>query len=219
MAGSQMFLFDCQDSLVKPLRLDRIALSVIQGGKILQSRGNCIVVDVAILQSIGQWMKLNGESIRGTIRTPLPVQAWGESTRKGNTLYLHVFAWPGDGRLTVGGLKSKVTRAYLLSGAKRAVLPVERLNPLDLRLTVPAVAPDKANSVVVVESEEEIAADKTRLLLPTVESDTLRVFDAELRGKSLRFGAGKTRDAYVENWSKQNDFVAWPVRLNDPEVG
>ena len=85
-----------------------------------------------------------------------------------------------------------------------------------MRLTVPAVAPDKANSVVVVESAEEIAADKTRLLLPTVESDLLRVFDAELRGKSLRFGAGKTRDAYVENWSKQNDFVAWPVRLNDP---
>ena len=25
-------------------------------------------------------------------RTPLPVQAWGESTRQGNTLYLHVLS-------------------------------------------------------------------------------------------------------------------------------
>jgi hypothetical protein len=83
------------------------------------------------LHGIGKWWQVNGESICGTTRTPLPVQAWEESTRKANTLYLHVFEWPRDGKLVVGGLKNKARRAFLLSDAKRAPLPAERLNPLE----------------------------------------------------------------------------------------
>jgi hypothetical protein len=52
--------------------------------------------------------------------------------------------------------------------------------------------------------------------LTNVPGDTLRAFDGQLRGQTLRFGAGKSKDAYVENWSKPNEFVAWPVRLNQP---
>ena len=64
----------------------------------------------AILCGIGQWMAVNGETIHGTTRTPLDRQAWGDSTLKGDTLYLHVFEWPTDGRLVVGGLQSNVAR-------------------------------------------------------------------------------------------------------------
>jgi hypothetical protein len=172
--------------------------------------------DVAILQGIGRWWKVNGESIRGSTRTPLPVQAWGETTRKRNTLYLHVFAWPESGSLAVGGLTSSVKRAYLLADAKCSPLPVKRLNSLDLSLKVPNSAPDPVDSVVVVECENEISAEPARLLLPEVSPDALRVFDAQLTGKSLKFGAGKTRDAYVEGWSSKTESVAWPVRLNEP---
>jgi hypothetical protein len=48
-----------------------------------------------------------------------------------------------------------------------------------------------------------------------VATNTLRVFDGERRGKTLHFGAGKTRDAFVDNWSKLNEFMAWPVRLDE----
>jgi hypothetical protein len=68
----------------------------------------------------------------------------------------------------------------------------------------------------VVEAEGEIEADANRLLVVNVPGDTLRAFDGQLRGKSLRFGAGKSKDAYVENWSKPNELIAWPVRLNQP---
>jgi len=81
---------------------------------------------------------------------------------------------------------------------------------------VPTTSPDKVDSVVVIECGGEVAADIRRLLLPTVPSDTLRVFDGQRHGRTLRFGAGKTRDAYVDNWSKANEFIAWPVRLNQP---
>lgn len=171
--------------------------------------------DMAILEGIGTWWKVNGESIRGTERTPLPVQAWGESTRRGNTLYLHVFNWPKDGKLVVGGLKSDVKKAYLLADPKRAALKVTRANPLDVAINTPAAAPDAADSVIVVECCGAIETDSTRLLQPAFASDTLRVFDAQLEGKGLKFGPGKTRDAYVLGWSNATQSVVWPVRLNE----
>jgi hypothetical protein len=160
-------------------------------------------------------MKVNGESIRGTARTPLPVQAWGESTRKGSTLFLHVLAWPGNGRLVVGGLLSPVRRAYLLSDPQRAPLPVGRAGPRDLVLRVPARAPDDADTVIALDIGGEVAVDPARLLSVDVGADTLRAFDGRLRGTGLSFGAGKPRDAYVQGWSRAGDSVGWPVRLNE----
>ena len=72
-----------------------------------------------ILQGIGRWMDVNGESIHGATRTPLDRQAWGDSTVKGNTLYLHVFQWPTDGKLIVGNLQGEPASTYLLGDAKR----------------------------------------------------------------------------------------------------
>ena len=198
-----------------------LAKAAARGGNLLMNigpmgNGKFDPADAAILQGIGQWWRVNGEAIRGTTRTPLPMQAWGESARKGNTLYLHVFEWPRDGQLVLGGLKSPVKRAYLLADRTCAPLKSERLNPLDVRLIVPSAAPDKADSVVVVECAGEVATDSRRLLLPTAPSDTLRAFDGQRHGRTLRFGAGKARDAYVENWSEPKDFMAWPARLDQP---
>jgi len=192
-----------------------------RGGNILMNigpmgDGRIDPKDAAILAGIADWWKVNGESIRGSTRTPLPVQAWGESTRKGNRLYLHVFDWPANGKLVVGGLKSDVKKAYLLSDTKRSALKVKRVNPLDVSIEVPAGAPDRIASVVVVECEKEPAADPARLLQPAFASDTLRTFDGKLNGSDLRFGAGKKSDAYVLGWTRKTDFVSWPVRLNEP---
>src|SRR2546423_8791191 len=131
-----------------------LAKAAARGGNLLMNvgpRGDGTIdpADVEILQGIGKWMTVNAESIKGTERTPLPVQAWGESTRKGNTLYLHVFNWPRDGKLMVGGLKSNVSSAYLLGDSSKSPLKVNRSGNLDIQLDVPATAPDSADSVVV----------------------------------------------------------------------
>jgi alpha-L-fucosidase len=196
-----------------------LAKSVARGGNVLMNvgpmgNGEIAPEDMAILKGIGDWWKVNGESIRGCGRTPLQVQTWGESTRKGNTLYLHVFNWPTNGQLVVGGLKSNVKRVDLFGTTLLEPPAFRRLNPLDVSITVPINAPDKADSVVVLECDGDIATDTARLLQPSFTTETLRVFDAQLHGKSLRFGPGKTRDAHVTGWTKADEFITWPVRLN-----
>ena len=199
-----------------------LAKAVARGGNVLMNigpmgDGRMDPKDVAILKSIGDWWKVNGESIRGCDRTPLPVQTWGESTRNGDTLYLHVFDWPKDGTLVIGGLKSNVKNVRLLSASRAIPFSVKRLNTLDVAINgLPAEAPDAADSVIAIECEGGVIADNARLLQPSFATETLRVFDAQLHGKSLRFGPGKVRDAHVTGWRKADDFISWPVRIDEP---
>ncbi|MHC4511103.1 MAG: alpha-L-fucosidase, partial [Planctomycetota bacterium] len=70
---------------------------------------------------------------------------------KPGKLYLHVFNWPASGTLEVAGLKNKVAKAYLLADRKRARLTVRREGQDKVVVTVPKQAPDKINTVVVLE--------------------------------------------------------------------
>jgi alpha-L-fucosidase len=195
-----------------------LAKAAARGGNVLlnigpMGNGKFDPKDVAILDGIAAWMKVNGDSIHGTDRTPLPVQAWGESTRKGNTLYLHVFTWPNRGRIVVGGLKTPVKKAYLLSDPGTA-LAVQKLGDKDISIKGPDKAPDPTDSVIALELAGEPVADPARLLSDDVPVDTLRAFDAKLVG-GLQFGAGKAKDSYVEGWTQPNQSVRWPIRLRE----
>ncbi|MDD4759526.1 MAG: alpha-L-fucosidase [Bacteroidaceae bacterium] len=61
------------------------------------------------LKEIGEWMKLNGETIYGTEAGDIPEQSWGISTKKGNKLYLHVLSLKGN--ILEVSMKAKVTHA------------------------------------------------------------------------------------------------------------
>lgn len=201
-----------------------IAKAAARGGNTLMNvgpmgDGRMDPKDVQILQGIGEWWQVNGESIRGTTRTPLAVQSWGESTRKGNRLYLHVFEWRDDRKLVIGGLKSRVRAPRLLADAGDTIgykLRVRALNNSDLVIEgLPRSARDEADSVIALDVVGELLVDPTRLLQPVYGEETLRVFDAELRGRGLKFGAGKVRDAHVTGWVSADQSIVWPVRLNE----
>jgi alpha-L-fucosidase len=113
---------------------------------------------VRVLGEVGQWMKVNDESIYGTIASPLDVApAWGRITQKGNTLYLHVFEWPQDGKLTVSGINATAKRAFLLA-SKGQKLTFEQTNPQEIQIAVPAAAPDPLDSVIALNCSGPITA-------------------------------------------------------------
>jgi len=194
-----------------------LAKSAARGGNELMNigpmgNGRIDPADVTILKGIGKWWAVNGESIRGTTRTPLAVQAWGESTRKGDKLYLHVFEWPTNGILVVGGLKTEVTNALLLAEPGKPLATTRQ--GLDLKISVPATPPDVTDSVLVLECSGAPEADSARLLSGTISINTLRAFDARIDGK-LQFGSGTKEDDRVVNWKQKADAVIWPVRVTE----
>jgi alpha-L-fucosidase len=126
------------------------------------------------LALIGQWMKVNGESICGTSATVFGDE-FGEEvtakdgygrettvssandwrcTSKPGKIYIHIFNWPSSGKLELPGLQSKVTRAYLLAGHKKVKCS---RNDGGTVLNLPKEAPDKIASVVCVEVADKVA--------------------------------------------------------------
>ncbi|HEX9108670.1 MAG TPA: hypothetical protein VF832_15605, partial [Longimicrobiales bacterium] len=152
------------------------------------------------------------ESIRGTTATPLPPQLWGESTRHGSRLYLHVFHWPADGRLYLAGLKSAVVSARVLG--QPASLAVRRVNASDVEIRVPARAPDPWDAVVVLDCASPIRAD-TALYLPTHAAPVeLHVFNGWLVGRGIHYSDGKLGRDVVLGWKATGSGIDWPVRLS-----
>jgi alpha-L-fucosidase len=103
------------------------------------------------LAAIGEWMKVNSESIYATTASPLGEVPWGCCTAKPGKLYLHVFDWPANGKLEVSGLKNKIKKAYLLADKKEAKLPVGSQGNEKVIVTVPSKAPDSVDTVIVLQ--------------------------------------------------------------------
>ena len=100
------------------------------------------------LAEIGRWMKVNGESIWGATPAQLPPVSWGRYTRKGQTLYLHVFDWPADKTLKLP-VSGKIQKIHLLN-APNNELPFQT-DPQGFSITLPTAAPDAADSVIAVQ--------------------------------------------------------------------
>jgi alpha-L-fucosidase len=101
---------------------------------------------VARLKEVGAWLAANGESIYGTRGGPVTPRPWGVTTRKGDTVYVHVLDWP-DRALALPALPKAVKSARLLKGG--AAVPV-RTAATGVTLELPE-ARDPYDTVVVVE--------------------------------------------------------------------
>lgn len=104
------------------------------------------------LKAMGDWMKINGESIYKTSPSLFDSLTWGRSTTKRlgskTTLYFHVFDWPENGELLIPGLANKVSKVSLVqTGARLASVAA----PSGLTIKVPKSAPDRISSTIKVE--------------------------------------------------------------------
>src|SRR5690606_14968323 len=88
---------------------------------------------ISRLNDIGKWLGQYGEALYNNTGLDLEVgqHDWGKVTisRKSNTVYLHVFNWPLDGKLRLSGISSKPQKAELLSADGVQPLSFEQYGP------------------------------------------------------------------------------------------
>lgn len=120
---------------------------------------------VNILKTVGAWMKVNNEAIYGTRATPFNMEfPWGNVTEKGNKLYLGIYDWP-KGDFYLEGLENNIRKVYLLADPSKQALSFKQTYNRELqhhrtKINLPATAPDKIVSVVVVELDGSPKVEK-----------------------------------------------------------
>jgi len=163
------------------------------------------------LQEVGKWMDVNGSAIYGTTASPFAKLPWGRCTKKiddkGGTLFFHVFDWPGNGKLFVPGLRSKVAGASLLDGGAKITFAQSEDG---LTLDLPAKAPDAIASVIRVDLA---GALDIRKMLPGPDARGVITLDAAHANIENQRGAEAKLEgegpANIGFWTNPKTTVGW----------
>ncbi len=76
-------------------------------------------LQVERLRDMGKWMKKYGYAIYGTRGGPFKPADWGVSTKKGNTVYLHILRWSGSSpKITLPDIGIPIKSVKLADGGK-----------------------------------------------------------------------------------------------------
>ena len=170
-----------------------------------------------ILREVGRWVHTHQNAIEGADPTPFGPLAWGECTAHGNTLFLHIFDWPADGRLVLPGLKSKIKSARLENGGKLAT----KSNPGVVEITLPARRPAVLIPVVTVEVAGATEASREHYVLNGFRNE-LKMGEARLSNCAInkvdwmeKFGDWKHSEC-LGNWSGADSSATWEFRTVEP---
>jgi len=99
------------------------------------------------LLALGAWLERTGPAIYGTRAGPVPPRAWGATTRRGDSVFVHILDWP-DRTLALPSLGASVVRARMLVGGE--AVPVVQ-GASGITLTLPQAAADEPDRIVVLE--------------------------------------------------------------------
>ena len=97
------------------------------------------------LQALGRWLDANGRAIYRTRAGPIPPRSWGATTRRGDTVFVHVLDW-ADRVLAIPAFGERVMSAATLDGAP---VPFAQ-SPTAVTLTLPPRARDDPDQVVAL---------------------------------------------------------------------
>lgn len=210
------------DTIRKPVShfIRLLASATSKGGNILMNvgpmgNGEWDNQDVEIFKGVGNWLKIQGEAIYGNEKTDIPVPQWGVTTQKNEIIYAHVYDWPVDGKLVVGGLTSEIANAWIVSDKQKTPLIFRSINGKDLEINLPSIAPDTINTVIALQVKTSKPAYPIRLL-NSQKNNTLLTFDAKLTGNELGYGDGKIYRNYVSNWTNTDQYMEWNLRTSEP---
>ena len=168
---------------------------------------------VRLLEAVGRWMDLNGESIYGSQAGPFPCEMpWGTATTRGHKLYLHLNRWP-EGALRVRGLRSRVVNATLLDGGNALPFRQETAPAGSelLEVDLPETAPGPDVCVIRLDLDGEAEADARPL---QQDDGALRLPSCLARvteGAGVEFAA----DGVVSRW-ESGAALEWDAYLARP---
>jgi alpha-L-fucosidase len=111
---------------------------------------------VRILTAVGRWVEKYGPTIYETERCRVTSSVMANFTRKGNSLFIHVYNWPGS-TVAVGGLRTKVLSARLFGTGQAVKVEQEEFR---VKFTgLPEQAPDDLATVIEVQCDSEPVQD------------------------------------------------------------
>ena len=110
---------------------------------------------VTVLRQVGDWLKINGESIYGTRGGPYLPTARYAATRKGKSIFLHILKWEGNS-CQLPPLGAKIIAASLMDGGHVDVSPRSDA----LTVTVPPASRKHPDTVVKIELKQDAMALK-----------------------------------------------------------
>lgn len=103
------------------------------------------------LMELGAWLAKYGESTCGTRGGPFKPGGYGVSTRKGNTIFVHVRHWH-EGTVKLPPLPARILRSRALTGGMAEV----RQNPTGIEIAVPERDRDPLDTIVALELDTDV---------------------------------------------------------------
>jgi len=142
------------DAWKSPKQIIRNLLQCAQGGGNYllnigpKPDGSVPAPSVRILTKVGRWMKRYGKTLYGSARCRMGRSEFANFTRRGSTVYVHCYHWPGC-EWAISGIRGKVRSAKLLPTGKKVAFEQE---PLRIQFTgLPVKAPERPVSVLALE--------------------------------------------------------------------
>jgi alpha-L-fucosidase len=100
------------------------------------------------LRAVGAWLAVNGSSIYGTHGGPVAPRAWGVTTQRGDTVFVHLLDWP-DQAVSIPTFGVRVMGASMLTNGDRVDV-AQTASAITLTLPRSAMQTDQVDRVIVL---------------------------------------------------------------------
>jgi alpha-L-fucosidase len=171
---------------------------------------------VDALEAMGDWLKVNVEAIYGTSASPLSSQPQGARVtckRQGDatSLYIHIFEWPADGKLSLAA-DGAITEASVLGHPDVKVTTTPAIVGTDIVLAGPQ--PDPNCSVVKLVFKGRMEASGALVQSDKDGKFNLAAGDATIHAATR--GMQVTGNRLFTGWQSPDDYPEWKIDLKQP---
>jgi alpha-L-fucosidase len=101
---------------------------------------------VARLKEMGDWLNNYGKSIYATRGGPFIPGSWGASTRRGNTIYLHVLNWEED-NIVLPPIPNRIIRSNVMTGGTAHLKQTDEA----IKVSVSKAKRNELDTIIVLE--------------------------------------------------------------------